>query len=690
MVDVAGITQRAPSPLVKVGESAGPPIAVALLYLFGAEAAFFIGTLSDKIFAPIWPPNVVLFCTFLLVPEKRWWIFVLATFPVHVMAELGVGMTAPQLLVAFATNVGVAALGAVGVRMLLGGPPWLNSARRASLFMLVTVGAAPAIVAFAGAYVEILGTGPLSKYVTFWADWYLSNAVGSLTLAPVVIGFLDHSGDRPWTYRALPGPKDVVLGAALVLVCIFAFEIASRTVATEFLPALLYAPLPIVLWIIMRSGVRGSGAAILLITLVLIGGALSGTGLFIAHDPETNVLALQIFIVGLGIPMVLLGASVDQARDAEHRERSREVQMMFAARNASIGFWHLDCPTDRLWLTDHCASMLGLPREGETSRAALIEAVHPEDRTRMAAAMHAAGGGLSAAEFRVMGADGAVKWFVARSYTELTAHGLPASRCGFFADLTARKTAEAEVERQRNELARLTRISTLNELSGAIAHELNQPLAAILSNAETALHILANGAPNLREIGEILQDIVHEDARAGGIIQRVRALVKPDDIKSDVIDLNALATSTLDLLHSEFVERKVRVETRLTADLPRVPGDPIQLQQAFLNLVMNAIEAMGSTPLEERAITVFAGATAGGLQLGVADHGPGIAEEHKELVFQPFFTTKKRGLGLGLSICSTIAASHGGDLRLLGNDDGGTTAILQLPTNVPKSSEASP
>src|SRR5262245_38023405 len=137
------------------------PLVVAVIYYLGAEAAFAVGTLSDRIFAPFWPPNIVLFCTLLLVPKRQWWLYIAATFPAHAIAELAVGMPLAQLLVAFATNCAVAILNAVGVRWLLKHPPWFATLRSASIYILITAGIGPAIAAFGGAFVQILGGEPM-------------------------------------------------------------------------------------------------------------------------------------------------------------------------------------------------------------------------------------------------------------------------------------------------------------------------------------------------------------------------------------------------------------------------------------------------------------------------------------------------------------------------------------------------
>ena len=243
-----------------------------------------------------------------------------------------------------------------------------------------------------------------------------------------------------------------------------------------------------------------------------------------------------------------------------------------------------------------------------------------------------------------------------------------------------RRAAEADASEQRQEAAHLMRVSVLGELSGAIAHEVNQPLTAILSNAQAALHLLAQRSPNLAEIREAINDIVHEDNRAGDVISRLRSLLKKGEQKSEQVDLNELIKSTLALLRSELIARHIQVETDLTSDLPAAWGDPVQLQQVLLNLFMNAMDAMASTPNALRRITISSRAVQSGtLQVSIRDRGPGIGPNSQDQLFKPFYTSKDHGLGLGLTICSTIAQSHDGKLTLANHEDGGALAVLSLP-----------
>jgi len=294
---------------------------MAIAYYVGAEAAFYIGTLSDKIFAPFWPPNVILFCALLLVPERRWWLLIAASAPAHVAAELGVGMPAGQMLVAFATNCLVALLNAIAVRRLLGAPPWFGNLRKASLYILITAGVSPAVSALGGAYVPILGGGGTENYWLFWTQWYLANVLPSLTLGPVFLTWLSESPkSSAFTPRGRKAEAAIV-ALILIVVCAVAFQISAGKIASGFLPAVLYSPLPLILWATLRFGEKGASGTVLIVTVVLIWRTLKGPSLFIGADPETSVMALQLFLAGLAIPVLLLGAAIDDLRHAEQKTR---------------------------------------------------------------------------------------------------------------------------------------------------------------------------------------------------------------------------------------------------------------------------------------------------------------------------------------------------------------------------------
>lgn len=292
------------------------PVLASVVYLLAAEVAFSVGTLSDKIFAPFWPPNVVLFCALLLAPYSRWWIFILAAFPAHVLAEMKVGMPLDQMVVAFVTNCLIAVLNALCTRKLLAGQVGLASFQHALLYVVSTGAINPAVVAVAGAAVRILGGGAVSNYWTYWAEWFAANALAQLAFGPMVLAFITNAEGRlVWrNRRSLAEALLLVIG--LSGACFLAFR---TPVDAAFLPALLYAPLPFLVWAAVRFGVVGSSGAILTVTVLCIWAALRGGTSFSANDPESNVLGLQLFLMGLSIPTLLLGASVEAMRHAERK-----------------------------------------------------------------------------------------------------------------------------------------------------------------------------------------------------------------------------------------------------------------------------------------------------------------------------------------------------------------------------------
>lgn len=244
-----------------------------------------------------------------------------------------------------------------------------------------------------------------------------------------------------------------------------------------------------------------------------------------------------------------------------------------------------------------------------------------------------------------------------------------------------REVAELERTRQHEaELARVGRVALLGELSASLAHELKQPLAAILSNAQAATRFLDDDAPDLGEVRDILKDIAASDRRASEIITRMRALMKKGEAQMESRDLNADIEQVLELLHGDLVSRNVSIHTELAPDLPRVRGDHIQLQQVMLNLVVNGCDAMKENEADERRLIIATERDGSGLVcVRVSDLGSGVAPDSVERIFEPFYSTKAQGLGMGLAICRAIIHAHGGHLRVANNPDRGATFHFTLP-----------
>jgi C4-dicarboxylate-specific signal transduction histidine kinase len=335
-----------------------------------------------------------------------------------------------------------------------------------------------------------------------------------------------------------------------------------------------------------------------------------------------------------------------------------------------------------LWATEHCRALFGLPDDVPLTHDMFLKAVHPDDRAIAIAALEEASrAGRSAfTDVRVPQPGDQMRWVRVRARSHGDEGGNPNHVNGIFVDITEQKAAEAEALLQRQEVAHLMRVSVLGQLSGAIAHEINQPLTAILSNAQAALNLLARKSPDLVEVRDALQDIVDEDNRAGEVVQRLRSLLRKTERKSEAVDLNDLVRSTIALLNSEIIGRKIDVKVDLSNEVPALSGDPIQLQQVLLNLLMNAMDAMGSMPRAQRRLAVSTRITPeAAVEITVKDNGTGIRPAEQARLFEPFYTTKSQGLGLGLTICSSIVKAHGGTLTLANGEDTGAVATCSLP-----------
>ena len=256
---------------------------------------------------------------------------------------------------------------------------------------------------------------------------------------------------------------------------------------------------------------------------------------------------------------------------------------------------------------------------------------------------------------------------------------------GFYAlvqDVTERRQIDLEIQRHREQLAHVSRVATLGELTASLAHELHQPLAAIMSNAQAALRFLAQEDPDLDEVRNILVDIVQDDRRASEVIQRLRQFLRRDKAELTPLDLNGLIQEVMTLLTREAFLRGVTIDVELDAHLPPVVGDRIQLQQVVLNLVLNAADAMAELePQSRKVIVQTARGDDGEARVAVRDFGTGLDEQNLHCIFDPFYTTKPEGLGMGLAICRSIVDAHGGRLRASNNPDGGATFIFTIPVS---------
>ncbi len=373
-------------------------------------------------------------------------------------------------------------------------------------------------------------------------------------------------------------------------------------------------------------------------------------------------------------------------KQAEETLRQNELRLASAIDVADLGFYELT-DGERVAFADiRARSIIGFPderyREDEIS-GFWAEHIHPEDSPRIFDIhRHLNEGALDriTADYRYQHPQRGVIWIHHLVHVVDRGAGKRIRTIGVLQDITDRKQAELALDRGRAEVTHLSRVAMLGELSGALAHELNQPLTAILSNAQAAQRFLADDQPDLNDLRDILNDIVQDDQRAGEVIRRLRSLLKKGEVSHQPLNLNEIVGDVLRLAHNDLLIRNVTTRTKFAHSVASAKGDRVQLQQVLLNLIMNAADAMATCAPADRQL--FVGTEAAGpegVRVSVIDSGPGIAPDVLSRLFDPFVTTKSHGLGLGLKVCRTIIESHGGHITGVNNPGRGATFAFTLP-----------
>ncbi len=428
---------------------------------------------------------------------------------------------------------------------------------------------------------------------------------------------------------------------------------------------------------------------------LLIGGSMIFGAILAWHVPLVIWGILDVlFFLGFTYTAIVavmgyeLSNDVARAAGLARELEISEKRLNLAADSANLGMWEWDIAHDEIWITDKGRAMLGFDSSEKLDFDRFRSRLHPDDRESVLKAVDSSlgAGAEYQSEYRVVLPDGQVRWIAGRGHVEFDGDGKPVRMRGASVDITQRKLAELEAARHRNEMAHLSRVTTVGELSGSLAHELNRPLGAILSNAQAAQRMLANGGVDVAEFREILNDIVSEDKRAAEVIRRLRLWLQKGEVQQHSLRINEVVRDVLKLIRTDLISQNVSVDTELARNLPTVTGDPVQLQQVLVNLVVNACDAMTNGTGAERRLLIRTGIEnrngTSAVTVSVTDRGSSIPEEKMEQIFEPFFTTKAKGMGLGLSVCRTIIAAHRGKLWATNNADCGATFHFSLPIGV--------
>ncbi len=772
-------------------------------YYVGCKIGFAL-TFHPHPVSVLWPPNSVLVAALLLTPPRVWWFVLLAAFPAHLAAQFQSHVPPLMILCWFVSNSCEAVIGAVLTRYLAGGPIHFRSLRNVGIFCLCVVFVGPLLSSFLDAAFVVWNHWGHDSYGQLIRIRLFSNALAALIVVPLVVTWatIGISGLR--TARLSRYLEACALFVGLLLVSyVVLYKVGSGADS-----ALLFLPLPFLLWAAVRFGSLGASTAISVVGFLAIWSASHGHGPFSGGTAEQNALSIQIFLIVLSIPLLFLATVIEERvtgetelRESESRFRivadaapvliwmagvdqlctffnkpwleftgrsmeqelgngwaegvhsddlqncldvytaafdarqpfvmqyrlrrndgvfrwvsdqgvpqydaqgrfagyigscfdvtelvnkdaalrESEERMRMTAEAVNLGIWEWDLSKDEIWATNARRALLGWPASGKITLKHFISRLHPGDRDRIRQAIDDAihKGQDFDSEYRLVLPDGIVRWMATRGSVRLDAHGKPAQLLGISIDITARKQAELEAKQRRDELSHLSRVALIGEMSASIAHELNQPLAGIVSNAGAGRRFIDRGNVDLQEIRELLADIGADARRASDVVRGIRGMIKKEQMGRQRINLNDIVTNIVHILSSDALLHWCKLKTSLDTNLPMVEADPIQIQQVLINLVVNAFEAMPETPVSTREVEINTQQNAdGAVRVSVRDYGVGVSPETRSRLFEQFFTTKAEGLGMGLAIARSIVEAHAGTIDAENAEGGGARFHFTLP-----------
>ncbi|MET0484071.1 MAG: MASE1 domain-containing protein [Candidatus Rokuibacteriota bacterium] len=661
-------------------------VGFALAYVAAAELGQALSVKPGN-FATIWPPAGLYLAALLLTPTLSWPRVVASA----ALANLGSDLLQGQLLwvnLGFcAANALEAIVGAVVLRRVMSVPLTLRGLKNTIAFLGVSGTIAAPCGALAGALTVRIAFG--AAFGESWLTWWSADLVGLLVFGPLVLAFRDTTGLR----EALASRRHL-LDAALFVVGTVTATVAVCSLQPPYARAFMLYPL--LLWGAMRFGTCGASAGLALVSLIVVAFTVAGRGPFSAPDlPLLGDMRLaQFFLSVAALSSLSLAAVIHERDDAARQlgglylELRRDVterkQTEYLIRQvfertpdgvAVIGrdyrFRRVNRVYERSWkrpaetiVGRHVADFLGQDLFEERVKGELDRCFAGE-HIRYAEWFKTSGG----------------RQFLSVSFSPLR---LDSERVEaaltIIRDLTDHMRAVESLQAVQAELAHVTRVMTLGELAASIAHEVNQPLAAVVADATASLNWLASVPPDLDRVRDALDAIVTDAHRAGEVVQRIRQLATKSVPRKDWLDVNSIVRDVEPLLRAELRRHEVALELDLAPGLPPVLGDRVQLQQVLLNLVMNGIEAMAAVTDRSRELLIRSHPHEDAqVRVAVQDTGVGIDPNDLDQLFSAFFTTKPAGMGMGLSICRSIVDAHGGRLWATPNAGHGATFHFALP-----------
>jgi len=610
----------------------------------------------------VWPPNSILTTALLFAPVSRWWVVLLAALPAHLYLQSGV-FPLPMAMLLFATNCSEALIAASIIRRFNDQPTRFDTLHRVTVFLIAGGLLAPAISSLLDAAVVARFTP--EPYWHVWKVRLWSNMLSAVAIIPATACVVDtgHRGMLAWPRARWIESAIIATLLGVTLIGSTASASVSELVGLPSAAALL----SLLLWTAVRFGPAGVSISLLASVIILVGAAMSGLGPLDAIPTDLHVVIVQTFLLATGVPFMCVAALIEERRQAERAVHTAETTKAAILASLPSHVAVLDgngtvIDANRHWAPFAASVGLGsnhdsaarhgewqLPNAESRNERGWRQAIRDVQERRLA-------------EFTQEYAHGTgdlKRWY---SVTIVPLQRPGGGIVMTHTDVTERYRAELAAQKSREELAHVTRVWVLGELTASLSHQLNQPLTAISGNARAGRRFVESGMAASADLAGVFDDIAADATRAAEIVKDVRDLLRKDTGGREGLDLNDLITRTLQLIRGEALTRNIQLHLSAAPALPHVRGNRVQLQQVVLNLVVNAMESIADSQAERLISISTAFEPPAAARVQVRDTGGGFAHGVEAQIFEPFYTTKAAGMGMGLAIARAIVDAHGGML----------------------------
>jgi PAS domain S-box-containing protein len=625
----------------------------------------------------IWPPGGLFLATLLVAPRSSWPWWVLAGCLAEMLGQiLWFHSPLPAGLLIFAGNALAAMFGAWLLNRIFRRQIRLETLQEVLAFVVLGAGVAPILSATIGSATLAWFGVKSQSFAYAWPLFWIGDATGILIVAPLALVVLQNWRDG----TRLSAARWIEASAiGLIFLGVAALSLSG------YLP-FAYIIMPPLLWAAARFEFRGAVVALALLALITGIFTITGAGQF-AGDPESQrqrQIMLHLFLGISAFSALIVAAMSRQHRLAVRTLRQSESALRDLVGTLPVQIWCTTADGEPNYFSQQFRDFVGFnaddkDRDGASRLSSVLNAIiHPDDlgTTNTMVAHSLATGEPYALKHRMRRFDGQYRWVETRASAMRNSDGAIVQWNGVCLDIDDQVRAEDELRRSSERLAQATQAASLSELSASIAHEVNQPLAAIVANSDACRRWLSADPPNIERAKVIAERITKNANAAADIISRIRALFRQSVEPRNSTSLTGAIAEARRLMTEEAARRRIRMDVNVESKLPPVAFDRIQVQQVLINLMRNSMEAMDCVA-GDRVLAMRVHRKGDVVRTEISDRGHGVKFPDK--IFEPFFTTKENGMGMGLAICRSIVESHGGQLWAETNEPQGATFIFTLP-----------